>query len=667
MLRGLAVLNPSSIASLVLVAVMVCSIGAAHGATTVVPAGSDPLANGDAFQSTVNAAACGDTIVLQAGVVYAARMISSNSYGPQGNSFTMPNKNCASNQWVTIQTSALGNLPSGRVGYSDIPSMATLASNSNSPVITYANNAGWYKWIGILFTLTGNVAANRGFNPNIVDTAQGGYGPWPHDIFYDRVVIRPYEESLNPVPNTVRSSAIGIRLDGANMTLQNSYVSGFCCKQSNDGVTNIQSEAVVIVNGPGPYTLTNNFLEAYGWNILTGGGGGMAWNTATVASATMTSATLSNVTNLHVGDAIRFRYSAGYASGQCNGGRVIYGSAVVDSINGTTITFHWLTPGAPSLPPDSPGEAAWNGVNPSNLTIRQNRLHKRTEWAANSGQCKAFWEMKAGSNVLFEGNTLTGPLDATSGSACPITTALATNQDGSNPWAATNNNVFRNNLMIGVGSIFSVQPYDSYCGAMPGSGMTFTNNLLGRINGTRFSFFENTRKGSNWVISHNTVRSVGNSIFHPDANWPDTSNATYNVTFVDNLVESGGYWIQTLDLTPTLYPGMVQHHNVIINNSGYGQPSYTSSDMVVTSTAAVGFVNVSDADAGGDYHGYALSSSSPFKGRASDGTDPGVNFTTLDAVLAAPAPSSGGGTAPPSGGGTAPSPGPAAPTNLIVR
>jgi hypothetical protein len=612
-------------------------VAPAHAATLNVSTGSDSQINGDNLQAAISNAQCGDTIVVQAGATYSTRVTAVNSYGPQGYSFVVPNKNCPSGQFVSIQTSAVGSLPSGRVSYADIPNMATLATNSNAAAISYVRGAGWYRWTGILFTNTADMVSNRGFSPSLVDTAEAGYYPiglWPHDIVYDRVVIRPYEESLSPVPNNVRSAAFGIRLDGANMTLQNSYVSGFCCRQSDTPTVVTQSTAVMIVGGPGPYTIVNNFLEAYGWNIFTGGGGAQPLNTATLNDATSTSATLSNVANLRVGDAITFRFALGFSSSSaCNGGTTYYGSAIVDAIAGNTVTFHWFGPlGArPPRPPDVPGHAAWNGVNPSNFRITGNTLHKRAEWAANSGQCKSFWEIKSGSNVLFEANTLTGPIDAQSNTACPLNTAFAVNQDGSNPWAASNNNVFRNNLMLGVGDIFANQPYDTYCPTLPGSGMTFTNNLLGFVSGKRIAFWQNTMNGSNWTITHNTVRGNTNSLFHPSCN--ASSCVTSGITFRDNIVNSGGYWIQTLGASATQYPGMVQDHNVIINDTPYAPPSYAATDFVVPNVTAVGFVNVSNADAGGDYHGYALSSVSPFRGLASDSKDPGVDFAALDAAL----------------------------------
>ena len=51
------------------------------------------------------------------------------------------------------------------------------------------------------------------------------------------------------------------------------------------------------------------------------------------------------------------------------------------------------------------------------------------------------------------------------------------------------------------------------------------------------------------------------------------------------------------------------------------------STMVDTYSAA-GFVNYSAINT--DYHNYALADTSPFHGLASDGEDPGVNFTQLD-------------------------------------
>jgi hypothetical protein len=163
-------------------------------------------------------------------------------------------------------------------------------------------------------------------------------------------------------------------------------------------------------------------------------------------------------------------------------------------------------------------------------------------------------------------------------------------------------------------------------------------------------------------VTHNTVRGITNSIFHDIS---DGRQPVANVTFRDNIVTSGGYFFNP----NSSYPGKIEDHNVIINNSGAAPPSYTSGDVVVNGDAAVGFVNVSGADAGGDYHGYALASTSPYKGRASDGTDPGVNFGLLDTALGASGSTTSGtgGTTGGTGGTTGGSSTLPAPTNLIVK
>src|SRR5262245_33430515 len=142
---------------LALLLMMLASVATVDAGTVVVSTGSDPVANGTSFQAAVNAAQCGDTLVLQAGATYATAVSWTNSYGPQGYPFTLPNKSCASGQFITIQTSAIANLPAGRVSYANIPQMATLATNTTASAISYAAGAGSYKWIGIVFTNTANV------------------------------------------------------------------------------------------------------------------------------------------------------------------------------------------------------------------------------------------------------------------------------------------------------------------------------------------------------------------------------------------------------------------------------------------------------------------------------------------------------------------------------
>ena len=66
----------------------------------------NPITNGANLQNTVNAASCGDTIVIPTGVEHR------NATGTSGSPVViLPNKSCGTNQYVTIQSSAAASLP----------------------------------------------------------------------------------------------------------------------------------------------------------------------------------------------------------------------------------------------------------------------------------------------------------------------------------------------------------------------------------------------------------------------------------------------------------------------------------------------------------------------------------------------------------------------------
>ena len=56
----------------------------------------------------------------------------------------------------------------------------------------------------------------------------------------------------------------GIALNSASTTIRNSYIGDI-------KAVGQESQAIAGWNGPGPYTIENNFLEAAGVNILFGG------------------------------------------------------------------------------------------------------------------------------------------------------------------------------------------------------------------------------------------------------------------------------------------------------------------------------------------------------------------------------------------------------------
>jgi hypothetical protein len=86
-------------------------------------------------------------------------------------------------------------------------------------------------------------------------SAQNSLAIVPHDLEVDRVYMHG-----DPVGGQKRA----ISLNSASTTIQNSYIETIMA--SGQG-----SQAVASWNGPGPYAITNNYLEAAGENIIFGG------------------------------------------------------------------------------------------------------------------------------------------------------------------------------------------------------------------------------------------------------------------------------------------------------------------------------------------------------------------------------------------------------------
>ena len=74
----------------------------------------------------------------------------------------------------------------------------------------------------------------------------------PHDFEIDRVYIHG-----DPTVGSKR----GIALNGVNVTVKNSYISGFKSDWQD-------TQAVCGWNGPGPFSIVNNYLEAAGENVF---------------------------------------------------------------------------------------------------------------------------------------------------------------------------------------------------------------------------------------------------------------------------------------------------------------------------------------------------------------------------------------------------------------
>jgi hypothetical protein len=201
-------------------------------------------AGGD-LQAALNQAQPGDTIVLQAGATFT---------GP----FTLPNK--SGDAWITLQSSALDQLPGPgqRVGPANAPAMPRIVSpGRGQAALQTAVRANHYRIVGVEFT----VADSSALVYNLISLgggsgAQNSLGQVPHDLELDRCYIHG--------PSGGSSITRGIALNSAATQIHGCYIADIKMMQTD-------TQAIGGWNGPGPYQIVNNYLEAGAENIMFGG------------------------------------------------------------------------------------------------------------------------------------------------------------------------------------------------------------------------------------------------------------------------------------------------------------------------------------------------------------------------------------------------------------
>jgi hypothetical protein len=191
------------------------------------------------LQAIINKARPGDTIILEAGAIYAG-------------DFVLPNKSGSS--YITIQSSRAGELPEGvRVGPAQSALFAKLQSGSAATqVIRTAAGAHHYRFIGVEIS-----SASAALTYDLVRFGESTQTATevPHDIVIDRSWIHGF---------ATQDVQRGVSLNGSEITISNSYISEIHGR-------GYDTQAICGWNGPGPFHIINNYLEAAGENILFGG------------------------------------------------------------------------------------------------------------------------------------------------------------------------------------------------------------------------------------------------------------------------------------------------------------------------------------------------------------------------------------------------------------
>jgi hypothetical protein len=222
-----------SVPVLVLLSLVLCA-SSVNGETRTVR-------RGDNLQAVLNTAQPGDVLLLEAGAEFV------------GN-FILPVK--TGDAPIVVRSAFSPGLPAAgqRIQPGHAPLLARLRSATTVPAIRTA--AGAHHWHLLYLEL----AANQNGFGDIIQIGDGGSAQntlarVPHDFYLGHLYVHG---------DALQGQKRCVALNAATVTIRDSYISD--CK----GVGN-DTQAIGGWNGPGPYLIENNYLEAAGENVLFGG------------------------------------------------------------------------------------------------------------------------------------------------------------------------------------------------------------------------------------------------------------------------------------------------------------------------------------------------------------------------------------------------------------
>jgi hypothetical protein len=475
------------------------------GTTIAVPAGGD-------LQAAINSANPGDTITLAAGATYS------------GN-FVLPIKGGSS--YITIRSATADSLlPAAgvRIGPQYAPRLATVQGGF-AGVSTFVTDPGAHHYRLQFLEIVNTYPDTDIIKLGAQDSTQTSLDTVAHDFIVDRCYIHG---------DAINGQKRGIALNTATTTIANSYISDIKSFQSD-------AQAIQGSNGPGPYLITNNYLEASGENILFGGADPFIVNLV-----------------------------------------------------------------------------------PSDIIIRQNYISKQLSWRGQAWGVKNLVELKNAQRVTIDGNLMENNWQNwQSGWAILLTPR---NQDGTAPWTVVQQVQITNNLVRHVAAGFSVLGNDDTHISLTTNAITIRNNLLLDVSYANWGGsggFLLIQGGDGITFDHNTAFIDGTSIIYAD------SAATLGFTFQNNIAPDNLYGIMGGNQAPgnstlaAYFPGAIVRRNVFI-----GAPSATfpTDNFYPASLSDVGFTNLASGN-------YQLTTASPYRNAATDGTAVGADPTAIFALV----------------------------------
>lgn len=608
--------------SLGLVFTTLCALGSAPAF-----AASIPVRNGDNLQAAINAAQPGDVLELEAGATFT------------GN-FVLPVK--GGSTFITITTAPAAGLPPAgvRVGPADAPKFARIRSGNTMPALRTAPGAHHWR-IQLL-----EFAANRDGYGEILQigdgsSAQNQLSLVPHAIELDRLYIHG-----DPAMGQKR----GIALNARDVTIRNCYISDI------RGV-GLDSQAIGGWNGPGPFWIENNYLEAAGENIMLGGADpaipGLVSDGVTIRGNHLTRPLSWQNPVLDAPAGIAAEVLAG---GSLPGGRHYYHIVARRPVANGTIARSALSAEA-SAPTYGgaairltwahvPGATEYVVYGRSPLGVTQYWSTTATSFtdtgapgqpgaaptsAGSVWTVKNLLELKNARNVVIEQNLFENNWAGAQGGYAIVFTPR--NQSGACTWCVVEHVTFQHNIVRNVSGGINILGRDDLAPSQQTNDIVVTRNLFAGIT---------TRLGGNgWfllmgnaprdiVIDHNTIDADGTTLSYVYGSGSSAVLAVTGYQFTNNAARHSQYGVNGAQVSfgnqiiATFFPGAVFSGNWLQG----GDPARYPAGNYFNGQFADAFANL----AAGDYSALA---GGPLAGRATDGTNIGADAPGLATTLSA--------------------------------
>lgn len=617
------------------------------------------VASGGDIQAAINSANPGDEIVLQAG-------------GSWTGQYVLPNKG-QTTSWITIRSSAVSSLPGPgtRVSPNDAANMPKIMADGTAAAFTFAKKANHYRLIGLEITEQPKQYLNYGLimqgDPNDPDPTD-----LPSYITVDRCYI--HGDALSHIK-------FGWQMNGSYLALIDSYVSEM------HGIGQ-DAQAVMGYMGTGPLKIANNFLEGAAENVMFGGAYDAIPNTTT-ADVTLTNNYLSKpfawqntivpqpnltaVNGLTGGTlapgtyyyAVIAQGTAGTltAPGSCQSSRSNE-LAVTVAPGQNAVSLQWTESSygdgqdtriadnyvvLRSQNPPGAANRTWTyyvmtpTAGATTLTFTDNGSSNQTgysEWPR-YWDIKNLLEIKNGVRMLVDSNVMEGNwFSAQDGFSILFTPR---NETQFMPGNRVSDITFSNNVVrhvsggINVASEDDLQAPADSAQEQATARLAFVNNLFEDVStsyggeGVFAELQSSTAVGlppaHDLLFDHNTIFQNGNVADIYVAN-----GALQDVSITNNVFGEGtyGWYVNVLGQS---YGALAQALGglTFADNVWAGQPTIFqfAGNFYPATLPEVGFENYNNGN-GGDYH---LVAGSPYKGLATDGTDPGINADLINTVI----------------------------------